>query len=122
MTSGEHVAKAFEVLGLTLDASAHELRRAYAEACRRFHPDRHATATDEVRAAAADRMRQVNEAYTVAKRSLPDRDVERHADIAILAKSHVMIGRAPAGQRRPDRWAREMGAQPMRGSLVDAVA
>ena len=73
-TGSEQVATAFELFGLAPDASVHELRRAYAELCRRYHPDRHAVATDTVRAAAADRMRQVNAAYAVARRVLRDRE------------------------------------------------
>lgn len=55
----------YEVLGVEPGAPAAEVRRAYLRLARTHHPDRHAEAVADERAAAEQRMRSVNEAWAV---------------------------------------------------------
>lgn len=55
----------YEVLGVAPGAPAAEVRRAYLRLARTHHPDRHAEATADERAAAEQRMRSANEAWAV---------------------------------------------------------
>lgn len=50
-------------LGVGVDASHEELRHAYHRLVKLWHPDRYASATDDMHAQAERRMRQLNEAY-----------------------------------------------------------
>jgi curved DNA-binding protein CbpA len=59
------VSDPYEVLGVGPDASAGEIRRAYLALARRHHPDAVAGATPAERAAAEQRMRDVNSAWAV---------------------------------------------------------
>jgi len=70
----------YEVLGVAPDADATEMRRAYLDAARTHHPDRHAG--DPVSAARAEsRMREINEAWAVLgdaqRRAVHDRELAR---------------------------------------------
>ncbi len=73
----------YAVLGVRVDAPADEVRRAYLRLAREHHPDFHAGDQPEERAAAADRMRAVNEAWAVlgdpARRQRYDRERQRAA-------------------------------------------
>lgn len=55
----------YEVLGMPTTASAAELRRAYLDLARRFHPDFHANDGPRSFADAEDRMREINLAWEV---------------------------------------------------------
>lgn len=54
--------EAYRTLGLTPTASADEVRQAYRRLARENHPDRFATATDEVRQQAEARFKRITEA------------------------------------------------------------
>lgn len=55
----------YDTLGAAEDASPEQLRRAFVEAARRHHPDRHVNADGATRREAERRMREVNEAWAV---------------------------------------------------------
>lgn len=58
-----------EVLGVRADASEEEIRRAYQDKMRQYHPDRVASAAPELQALAEKRSKEINAAY----RALMDR-------------------------------------------------
>lgn len=61
-----------EVLGVEPEATQAEVRQAYQELMRKYHPDRVANAADELRALAEKRSKQINAAYEVMmKRASP---------------------------------------------------
>jgi DnaJ-class molecular chaperone len=54
-----------EVLGVSRDASAKEIRTAYQKLVKEYHPDRAATLAPEIREIAEKRTRQLNRAYEI---------------------------------------------------------
>jgi len=124
----ESVARAFALLGVSPEASRQELRLAFAARCRLFHPDRHATADDEMRAAATDRMREVNEAYAVARRALRDREVDLRTGVVErrpIASTSLALGRSTAivsAAHATNPWLRATKPTPLLGWVFDAVA
>jgi preprotein translocase subunit Sec63 len=58
-----------EVLGVEPDASAQEIRQAYQELMRKYHPDRVANAADELRDLAHQRSKEINAAYEAMRAS-----------------------------------------------------
>jgi curved DNA-binding protein CbpA len=87
------ISSFYEVLGVAPDADAATIRRAYLEAARAHHPDRHAG--DPASAARAESlMRQINEAWAVLgdaqRRAVHDRE----------------LARRPAGSSNPSRGRR----------------
>jgi DnaJ-domain-containing protein 1 len=63
----------YVVLGVSPEASAAEIRRAYQERIHAYHPDRVASAAPELRQLAEERTKQLNAAYAklAAGRNLP---------------------------------------------------
>ena len=57
-----------EVLGVEADASAEDVRRAYQQKMREYHPDRVANAAAELRELAERRSKQINAAYDAMKK------------------------------------------------------
>jgi DnaJ family protein C protein 9 len=55
----------YEVLGVQSEASADDIKKAYRRLALLHHPDKHATASDDAKAAAALRFQQVGFAYAV---------------------------------------------------------
>lgn len=55
----------YDVLGVSADADAESLRRAFVALARRFHPDRHVGADAATRREAERRMREITEAWAV---------------------------------------------------------
>lgn len=68
----------YEVLGVGRDATSAEVRRAYLEQARRFHPDHHLGSSAAAQAEAEQRMRDVNDAWSVLRD--PDRRRRLDAD------------------------------------------
>ena len=66
----------YDVLGVAHDATAEEIKRAYYERARLYHPDSHASAAVAVRTAAERSMQELNIAWTV----LSDRARRRRYD------------------------------------------
>lgn len=93
----------YDVLGVTSAASERELRRAYLELARRYHPDFHGAADPRVRAANERAMQAVNEAWAVLG------DPRRRADYDARRSSQANQAGGAAGAGRSgtrDRWDR----------------
>ena len=61
-----------EVLGVEPDTSDGEIRQAYQDLMRKYHPDRVANAADELRDLAHRRSKEINAAYAVLTQSAVD--------------------------------------------------
>lgn len=61
----EERRRASHTLGVPYDASQEQVKRAYRELAMKYHPDRHATAPDELRQLAAERFAAIHQAYQV---------------------------------------------------------
>ncbi len=53
------------VLGVSRNATPEEIKKAYRELAKKYHPDRYASAAPEMQELAAEKMRQINEAYDI---------------------------------------------------------
>ena len=85
----------YDVLGVTREASAGEIRRAYLALARAHHPDFHATADTATREDAERTMQRINEALLV----LRDRRLRADYDLSLPRP----VGREwPAGTAHPD--------------------
>lgn len=62
---GGAVDDPYEVLGIEREAGPQQIRAAYLELARQFHPDLFTDASPDVRRAAHERMQQVNHAFAV---------------------------------------------------------
>lgn len=78
----------YDVLGVTRDASLEEIRRAYRNLAKTFHPDRHAGTPEAVRAHSEQVMATVNEAYHV----LSDADRRAEYDRHLAGRARVPDG------------------------------
>ncbi|MCB2205715.1 J domain-containing protein [bacterium] len=58
----------FGVLGLTPDATEAEIKKAYRNLMRQYHPDRVATLGPDLQAAASKKSMEINEAYHIIER------------------------------------------------------
>jgi hypothetical protein len=101
----------YELLGIGRSASADEIKQAYRQQMRRYHPDRVAGATQEEQAYAGRRALRINAAYqalsdfgerAVYNRSLggraapppePPRQRDHQAELYDLARAHLDAGR-----------------------------
>lgn len=72
MPSQDRLADAYAALGLTPDASAAEVKRAYRKLINQSHPDKLAARglPESMRAVAEERSRELNSAYSLIKKSL----------------------------------------------------
>lgn len=64
------LARACELLGVTVDSNPTEIRSAYRRMVVECHPDRHQGASDAVRQQATQRMTELNAAYRVLREAL----------------------------------------------------
>lgn len=88
--SPEHdVARAYATLGLRRDCSPRDATRAYKALVRRWHPDRHGS-DPEGQAEATIRLREINRAFDVVRRTLVDTSATSRAR-----------GETPFGSRLP---------------------
>ncbi len=55
----------YKVLGLTKRATEHEIRKAYKKQALQYHPDRHACSTPEEQEVAAEKFKELGEAFEV---------------------------------------------------------
>jgi hypothetical protein len=85
----------YETLGVLPTASMEEIRRAYRQQARQFHPDRHLQSTPADAARAAIRMADVNHAWEV----LSDTASRETYDLE-LALARIKAGRSSGGSRR----------------------
>lgn len=67
----------YDVLGVTADATAEQIKRAYYRRARRLHPDAHAGATDAVVDEAARAMAEINQAWNVLRDPQSRADYDR---------------------------------------------
>ncbi len=86
----------YEVLGVGPNASPVEVRKAFVDAARRHHPDRHATADAATRREAERRMREVNEAWAVLGDVDRRRDYDRRLGLGLGLGSAPSTGPSPA--------------------------
>lgn len=61
--------EAFEVLGVSPDASEEAVRRAYQEKVKQHHPDQYRSSEDETRKRAEETMARINRAYRILQES-----------------------------------------------------
>lgn len=73
-TEGNPACGPYEVLGLRRSASWEEISKAHRTLVSQLHPDRYVGSEDDVREAAEQRVRDVNEAYATIRR---ERAVQR---------------------------------------------
>ncbi len=58
----------YAILGVSRNASADEIKKAYRKACKDHHPDRVHHLGPEIKKSAEKKMRQINESYAVLRR------------------------------------------------------
>ena len=56
------------MLGITPDATEAEIKKAYRDLMRQYHPDRVASLGPELQETAAKRAKEINEAYHIIER------------------------------------------------------
>lgn len=64
----EDKSKYYSVLGVSSGASQEEIKRAYRNKAREFHPDKYAGGSEAERAEAERKFKEINEAYDKLKR------------------------------------------------------
>ncbi|MCX7736399.1 MAG: DnaJ domain-containing protein [Candidatus Kapabacteria bacterium] len=62
------IDKAYEILGLKKDASIDDIKSAYKQKIKDYHPDRVATLGEELRNLAAKKTIEINKAYELIKK------------------------------------------------------
>ena len=58
----------YEVLGVSKNATADELKKAYRKAAIKYHPDKVATLGEDVQKAAEEKFKAVNQAYEAIRK------------------------------------------------------
>jgi DnaJ-domain-containing protein 1 len=108
--TGASLRDPFEVLGVDASASVGELRRAYRELVRRYHPDRHANADETERRRLHEQVAEITAAYRMVNDA---RELERYQR---LRRSRTDRSRSP--QPGPDG-VRFTAAAPTEESSVE---
>lgn len=94
-------AEFYKILGVSFSASPDEIKSAYRELVKKYHPDLYSTSADKIRA--NDKLRQINEAYA----TLGDAERRRDYDEKRSPKPRQRISKAtsaaPSG-RHPSTW------------------
>ncbi|MBR3940361.1 MAG: TerB family tellurite resistance protein [Bacteroidales bacterium] len=67
-TGGNTTKNPYLVLGITEQATAEEVKKAYRRLAMKFHPDKVATLSEEVKKNAEEQFREINEAYETIKK------------------------------------------------------
>lgn len=103
----------YGVLGVSAKASRAEVVEAYRTLVQIFHPDRHESSPEAVRAEAERQMKQLNEAYAIVRRGLPapgrgQADAvggARPSGIANVRSAALWVGTMPGSWARTARRA-----------------
>ncbi len=97
----------YEVLGVSRTASTADVRRAFLNLARRFHPDVHVLADAATQRAAATRMRAVNDAWAVLgdaqRRASYDEELRRRTHVGATGPRDAPTAAAGSPSRA---WAR----------------
>lgn len=104
----------YDVLGVADDAPVEEIKRAYYERARMFHPDAHASSSAAVRAEAERTMQALNSAWSVLREASRRRRYDR-----LLARTED-AGRGVGAEA--DRTRAGAGRARAGGSVGDAAA
>jgi len=105
------VVSHYVVLGVEQDADLEEIKRAYYDRARLYHPDAHASSSPEVRAEAERTMQALNQAWTVLRDAIGRRRYDR-----ILAREDgPSTGEGPSRRTSAARRSTE-AARPQLGS------
>jgi len=93
----------YAVLGLTSTASLPDIRKAYHQLCRKFHPDRKAQANDTVLSAAERTVKtqELNQAYEIIGDSEVRTSYDRHRELYLARKSNPNPPPPPPPPPRP---------------------
>ena len=70
----------YEVLGVEKTASAEQIKKAYKKLAQQYHPDMHATASDEVKSIYEEKFKEINNAHEIL--SNPEKRAEYDTDLA----------------------------------------
>lgn len=63
----EDKSKYYSVLGLSKDATQDEIKKAYRNKAREYHPDKHSQSSENVKIEAEKKFKEINEAYDKLK-------------------------------------------------------
>lgn len=104
----------YELLGVHSDADVDEIKRAYYDRARLYHPDAHAASAPSVRAEAERTMQALNQAWSI----LRDKSHRRRYDRSLVRQSvNIGGGSARGGASAPTRNGRPDAGQSQRASL-----
>ena len=66
----ESTEKYFMILGLTPTASLEDVKKAYRELCKKYHPDRLQQLGSEFKTVSEEKIKEINNAYAILKKKL----------------------------------------------------